>query len=81
MIIGRVRHRIAISIITGHGDVPMAVEAMRRGAVDFLRKPFRDQELLDCINEALSEADNRLEQATAAAQVRERVAALQPGLS
>ena len=59
----------------------MAVEAMRRGAVDFLRKPFRDQELLDCINEALSEADNRLEQATAAAQVRERVAALQPGLS
>ncbi|HNP37550.1 MAG TPA: response regulator [Woeseiaceae bacterium] len=39
--------------ITGHGDIPMAVEAMRRGAVDFLRKPFREQELLDRINEAL----------------------------
>ncbi|MEM1231716.1 MAG: response regulator transcription factor [Pseudomonadota bacterium] len=69
---------LPIIFITGHGDVPMAVEAMRRGAVDFLRKPFRDQELLDCINEALSVADNRLEQATAAAQVRERVATLTP---
>ena len=45
---------IPIVFITGHGDIPMAVEAMRRGAVDFLRKPFRDQELLDRIQEALS---------------------------
>ena len=46
--------KVPIVFITGHGDIPMAVEAMRRGAVDFLRKPFRDQELLDRIQEALS---------------------------
>ncbi len=44
---------LPIIFITGHGDIPMAVEAMRRGAVDFIRKPFRDQDLLDRINEAL----------------------------
>lgn len=44
---------VPIVFITGHGDIPMAVEAMRRGALDFIRKPFRDQELLDRINEAL----------------------------
>ncbi len=47
-----------IIFITGHGDVPMAVEAMQGGAVDFLQKPFRDQELLDRINSAL-EADRK----------------------
>lgn len=50
---------IPIIFITGHGDIPMAVEAMRRGAVDFIRKPFRDQELLDRINEALSLGESR----------------------
>ncbi|GJM09042.1 MAG: DNA-binding response regulator [Lysobacteraceae bacterium] len=44
---------LPIIFITGHGDIPMAVEAMRRGAMDFIRKPFREQELLDRINEAL----------------------------
>lgn len=44
---------LPIIFITGHGDIPMAVEAMRRGAVDFIRKPFREQNLLDRINEAL----------------------------
>jgi len=42
-----------IIFITGHGDIPMAVDAMRRGALDFIRKPFREQDLLDRINEAL----------------------------
>jgi len=42
-----------IIFITGHGDVPMAVEAMQQGAMDFLQKPFRDQDLLDRINKAL----------------------------
>ena len=46
---------LPIIFITGHGDIPMAVEAMRQGALDFIRKPFRDQELLDRINEALNE--------------------------
>lgn len=44
---------LPIIFITGHGDIPMAVEAMRCGAMDFIRKPFREQELLDRINEAL----------------------------
>jgi len=44
---------LPIIFITGHGDIPMAVEAMRRGALDFVRKPFREQNLLDRINEAL----------------------------
>jgi two-component system, LuxR family, response regulator FixJ len=45
--------RLPIIFITGHGDVPMAVEAMKAGALDFVPKPFRDQELLDRIHEAL----------------------------
>ena len=44
---------LPIIFITGHGDIPMAVDAMRRGALDFIRKPFREQNLLDRINEAL----------------------------
>jgi len=48
------RHSILpIIFITGHGDVPMAVEAMQAGAVDFIQKPFRDQDLLDRIAQAL----------------------------
>jgi FixJ family two-component response regulator len=48
------RHSLLpIIFITGHGDVPMAVEAMQAGAVDFIQKPFRDQDLLDRINQAL----------------------------
>ncbi|MBW7929934.1 MAG: response regulator transcription factor [Gammaproteobacteria bacterium] len=43
-----------IIFVTGHGDVPMAVEAMHHGAFDFIQKPFRDQELLDRINQALA---------------------------
>lgn len=51
---------LPIIFITGHGDVPMAVEAMQRGAIDFLQKPFRDQDLLDRINRALDlDASNR----------------------
>ncbi len=51
---------IPVIIITGHGDVPMAVRALQSGAMHFLEKPFREQELLDCIQEAinLSESGN-----------------------
>ncbi|MCH8099010.1 MAG: response regulator transcription factor [Proteobacteria bacterium] len=45
---------LPIIFITGHGDIQMAVEAMRRGALDFIRKPFREQDLLDRISEALA---------------------------
>jgi len=55
------RHSILpIIFITGHGDVPMAVEAMQAGAMDFIQKPFRDQDLIDRINQALEkDAHNR----------------------
>jgi len=45
---------LPVIVLTGHADVPMAVEAMKAGAVDFLQKPYRDQALLDSINTALS---------------------------
>ena len=48
--------RLPIIFITGHGDIPMAVEAMKHGAVEFIQKPFRDQDLLDCIQGALKKA-------------------------
>lgn len=51
---------IPVIFITGHGDVPMAVQAMKEGAFDFIQKPFRDQDLLDRINQALhQDAENR----------------------
>jgi len=51
---------IPVILITGHGDIPMAVQAMKDGAFDFLQKPFRDQDLLDRINGALKlDAENR----------------------
>jgi FixJ family two-component response regulator len=57
--------KLPIIFITGHGDIPMAVEAMRRGAVDFIRKPFREHDLLERINEALTVDDtNSREEAT-----------------
>lgn len=51
---------LPVIFITGHGDIPMAVEAMQHGAFDFLQKPFRDQELLDRVQRALArDAENR----------------------
>jgi FixJ family two-component response regulator len=51
---------LPVILITGHGDIPMAVQAMKDGAFDFLQKPFRDQDLLDRINAALTQdAENR----------------------
>ena len=52
--LNKVGARIPIIMLTGHGDVPMAVQAMRAGAVDFLQKPYREQALLDSINAALA---------------------------
>ena len=51
---------LPVILVSGHGDIPMAVQAMKDGAFDFLQKPFRDQELLDRINGALKlDAENR----------------------
>jgi FixJ family two-component response regulator len=55
---------LPIIFITGHGDVPMAVEAMRGGALDFLRKPFREQDLIDRVNEALKHDLSLMQQNT-----------------
>ncbi len=51
--------RLPVIFITGHGDIPMAVQAIKEGAADFIQKPFRDQDLLDRIHAALEE-DSRL---------------------
>jgi len=53
---------LPIIFITGHGDVPMAVEAMQKGAVDFIQKPFREQELLDRVHDALAQDRERRSQ-------------------
>ena len=54
----KTRARIPIIFVTGHGDIPMSVEAMKAGAVEFLTKPYRDQALLDAVHDAL-ERDRR----------------------
>jgi len=64
---------LPIIFITGHGDVPMAVEAMQKGAVDFIQKPFRDQDLLDRITEALKTDKDRREEREKHAEVAKRV--------
>lgn len=69
---------IPIVFITGHGDVPMAVEAMKRGALDFIRKPFRDQELLDRIHEALHEEASQHAEHSTLTQIRQRFDTLTP---
>jgi FixJ family two-component response regulator len=69
---------IPVIFITGHGDIPMAVEAMQHGAFDFLQKPFRDQDLIDRIQRAL-ERDARSRAALAHhEQIRERFNSLTP---
>ena len=74
------RRGIAIPtiFITGHGDVPMAVKAIKAGAVDFVQKPFRDDDLLTRINEALSTDLQRISSRRAAMEVREKIESLTP---
>ena len=67
---------IPIVFITGHGDIPMAVEAVRQGAVDFLQKPFQDQELVDRINDALKQAAEQREEELERLEILSRVDSL-----
>jgi FixJ family two-component response regulator len=67
---------IPVIVLTGHGDVPMAVQAMRSGAVDFIQKPYREQALLDSINAALSMDAAARRSSSAADDLEEGLAAL-----
>jgi two-component system response regulator FixJ len=67
---------LPIIFITGHGDIPMAVEAMRRGALDFIRKPFREHDLLERINEALNLDEDAHRKAVDAQALAEKVSSL-----
>jgi FixJ family two-component response regulator len=69
---------IPIIFITAHGDIPMTVRAMKAGAVEFLSKPFRDQDLLDAIHMALERDRSRRQQEAELATLRERLASLTP---
>jgi FixJ family two-component response regulator len=72
------RAEIPIIFITGHGDVPMAVTAMKSGAADFIQKPFRDQDLIDRINKALERDRERRKSRAEEDEIRSRIALLTP---
>jgi FixJ family two-component response regulator len=61
---------IPIVFITGHGDIPMSVQAMKAGAIDFLTKPFRDQDMLDAVTRALERDRTRRENEKAVSDLR-----------
>ena len=67
---------IPIIFITGHGDIPMAVLAMKKGAVEFLSKPFRDDDLLDAIHGALAQARDTHREESEVGEIRRRYALL-----
>jgi FixJ family two-component response regulator len=70
--------QIPIIFITGHGDVPMSVQAMKGGAIEFLTKPFRDQDLIDAIHLGLARDRGRRENEKASGMLRARFDALSP---
>jgi FixJ family two-component response regulator len=69
---------IPIVFITGHGDIPMTVRAMKAGAVEFLTKPFRDQDLLDAIQQALERDRTARKQRAGIEELRRRFDSLTP---
>jgi FixJ family two-component response regulator len=72
------KNGIPIIFITGHGDVPMSVRAMKAGAVEFLIKPFRDQELLDAIQQAIERDRELLKHRSETTMLNARYQALTP---
>jgi len=69
---------LPVVFITGHGDIPMAVRALKSGAVDFLPKPFDDQDLLNAVRRALAQAASARQEAADTAAIRQRADALSP---
>lgn len=76
--LGRSADPPPIVFITGHGDVPMSVAAMKAGAVEFLTKPFRDQDLLDGVHRAIELDRRRRAEAASLAELRARAATMTP---
>lgn len=74
--LNRRNHTLPIVFISAHGDIPMAVEAVRRGAVDFIQKPFDDQALLDKVVQALASSERRYEEESERLDIRRRVESL-----
>jgi len=73
------RHsELPIIFITGHGDIPMTVQAMKAGAIEFLTKPFRDQDLLDAVYLGLARDRTRREESESLVTLRARIEALTP---
>lgn len=69
---------LPVILMTGYGDIPMTVRGMKAGAVDFLTKPFRDQDMLDAVATAISRDEARREAKAADAALRDRFATLSP---
>src|SRR5882762_6203964 len=76
--LSRLGVKIPIIFITGHGDIPMSVQAMKAGAVDFLTKPFRDQEILDAVTGALASDRKRRSEERSDSDMRARFESLTP---
>src|SRR5215831_7684991 len=76
--LNRMGSLLPIILITGHGDIPMAVQAMKEGAFDFLQKPFRDQDLLDRINAALKQDTENRQSVEKHAELKRRADSLTP---
>ena len=74
--LGKLGIALPVIFITGHGDIPMSVRAMKAGAVEFLTKPFHDQELLDAIHTAIERDRERRRESVLVAELQERYATL-----
>ena len=74
--LGKADYSMPIVFITGHGNIPMGVQAIKKGAVDFLAKPFDDEELLQAVREAIEKDTQRRAEYAEVHEVRERIALL-----
>lgn len=74
----KVPKTLPIVIMTGHGDIPLAVEAIKLGAIDFLEKPFEDERLVIMISTALSQAADQSKNESISADIASRIASLSP---